>query len=798
MKKGTEGGVVLTLARESKAETRSDIVRGVFLSLLLFLAWGGCLYQLYLPSFHLELILVFGVLFVTALYCCWVFPKARIPLIAVMVTWLVIVVVAMWPTIYDGFSLTATHIGDVFGRSFARMYPHYEVGIPESDYADAVTAFLLPVCALLALLSVYVARRCNLVLSLLVTGFLLVSMVVLRLDMPVLVLCLLALAQALVFHGALRRRRNFSGKRRPIPWATFGLLLCSLAVVAGVVFLINPADGYRKDPTAQSVQRFVSSVVDGARYNKGANALPGGEFEGLGNLNLSDKAALEVTMEKPDSVWLRGFVGSDYDGHGFSDPDPEGLYENADLFYWLHRDSFFGQSQLAAVSGMLREWSPEDYTAVTVDNVGASSKYVYTPYETYWAEAEILEPTVIGDVRLSSPGLLGTRNYGYLTADNQVKSYPELSVLLYDKDSAGEEDVAEYLIDETNYRKFIYETFTDLPEDTRTLLSAHLGGDVDEVVDFADAKQKILEYLTEGIEYSEEIRPDTASGDFLQSFLEETRSGYSAHFATAATCMFRYYGIPARYVEGYLITPADVEGIPDNSTIYLDESHAHAWTEVYMDGIGWIPVEVTPPYFGLMEEADAVQGVSSGQSGGSGSDEESSEEMTEDNYEPLDDEMPDLLAQLWPWLLVLLLLLIIAALAAWIVHGRNKVKRRFASFEETDPTQAVLHLFKYDLEVLESLGVAYTGGSLYDLTYRMAPDSTGILQSVAHGDGQNVFAMQLRQAIDIYQQAAYSASGVSDEQRDVSHRFMLGLLEQAKARHKGLRSLYIRHIRHLY
>lgn len=39
----------------------------------------------------------------------------------------------------------------------------------------------------------------------------------------------------------------------------------------------------------------------------------------------------------------------------------------------------------------------------------------------------------------------------------------------------------------------------------------------------------------------------------------ETGKGYDVQFATAATLMFRYYGIPARYAEGYLLTPEDAE-----------------------------------------------------------------------------------------------------------------------------------------------------------------------------------------------------------------------------------------------
>ena len=54
-----------------------------------------------------------------------------------------------------------------------------------------------------------------------------------------------------------------------------------------------------------------------------------------------------------------------------------------------------------------------------------------------------------------------------------------------------------------------------------------------------------------------------------------------------------YYGIPARYVEGYLITPQDVEGKQAGDTIEIPGTNGHAWTEIYVDGLGWIPLEMT-------------------------------------------------------------------------------------------------------------------------------------------------------------------------------------------------------------
>lgn len=74
--------------------------------------------------------------------------------------------------------------------------------------------------------------------------------------------------------------------------------------------------------------------------------------------------------------------------------------------------------------------------------------------------------------------------------------------------------------------------------------------------------------------------------DFIEYFLLQNHRGYCVHFASATTALLQALGVPARYVVGYrvLIPEADVwYDVPINA--------AHAWTEVYIKGVGWVPVE---------------------------------------------------------------------------------------------------------------------------------------------------------------------------------------------------------------
>ncbi|MBR4634983.1 MAG: hypothetical protein IKO51_01290 [Clostridia bacterium] len=74
--------------------------------------------------------------------------------------------------------------------------------------------------------------------------------------------------------------------------------------------------------------------------------------------------------------------------------------------------------------------------------------------------------------------------------------------------------------------------------------------------------------------------------DFVKHFLLESKQGYCVHFASATTALLQAMGVPARYVIGYR---AD---IPEADTwVAVPRQNAHAWTEVYVRGVGWLPVE---------------------------------------------------------------------------------------------------------------------------------------------------------------------------------------------------------------
>lgn len=88
-----------------------------------------------------------------------------------------------------------------------------------------------------------------------------------------------------------------------------------------------------------------------------------------------------------------------------------------------------------------------------------------------------------------------------------------------------------------------------------------------------------------------------AGTDTIQYFLETGHEGYCMHFASAGALILQELGIPARYASGYIVKRNAFRGTRTkgvSATVY--DRNAHAWVEVYLENIGWVPVEMTPGY----------------------------------------------------------------------------------------------------------------------------------------------------------------------------------------------------------
>jgi len=114
--------------------------------------------------------------------------------------------------------------------------------------------------------------------------------------------------------------------------------------------------------------------------------------------------------------------------------------------------------------------------------------------------------------------------------------------------------------------------------------------------DFEKAR-RIAQYVRSSASY--DLTPEKMgdASDFTKWFLEEGKSGYCIHFASSAAVLLRAAGVPARYVEGYIVSCVA------NQPKTVTGNEAHAWVEYFdKDLMAWRILEATPTY--SLEGAD--------------------------------------------------------------------------------------------------------------------------------------------------------------------------------------------------
>jgi hypothetical protein len=82
--------------------------------------------------------------------------------------------------------------------------------------------------------------------------------------------------------------------------------------------------------------------------------------------------------------------------------------------------------------------------------------------------------------------------------------------------------------------------------------------------------------------------PAGTSQTAMKQFIAQRR-GYCEQFAGTFAAFARVLGLPSRVAVGF--TPGEQR---DDGRYYVDSKHAHAWPEIYFDGVGWVPFEPTP------------------------------------------------------------------------------------------------------------------------------------------------------------------------------------------------------------
>lgn len=322
-----------------------------------------------------------------------------------------------------------------------------------------------------------------------------------------------------------------------------------------------------------------------------------------------EQEILRVTLtEKPErTLYFRGFYGGKYANGGWNstiDVLQDSLagrgWTEEDVARWL-------SSRAGAVQEGAGEWSdfPEDCTLQFLWRSGA----MYLPYFLVPEDSGgALQYS--GEYQIRKKKSLDIVHFGRETEkrDDRESGLAEwYGAYVRENYHSGSADVpsarriAEELLDaySGSYSVVLGEwpSGSDISAFQLSLLRDALASEEPEISNqarlyFAHAASA---YLGSGV-YRQELDQVPDGTDVVEYFLSKSKTGYCVHYASAGVLILQAMGIPARYASGYVAAASDFRSEAGQYVLSLRDSAAHAWVEIYLEDIGWVPIEMTPGF----------------------------------------------------------------------------------------------------------------------------------------------------------------------------------------------------------
>lgn len=578
----------------------------------------------------------------------------------------------------------------------------------------------------------------------------------------------------------LIRAAQYRGDAVPSGHTLFGAMAAVLLPAVLVMLLGGLLSGrVNADQNTATVRRALHAL----RYDSQSNSMPEGRLSDLKPWTPSEKTALKITMEIPQKLYLRGFIGEVYTGTDWQQQSGETLLEAGDTFYWLHQNGFYGQTQIAEASTLTGETKN---LSMTVENVSACRRWAYLPYAL--SDNTMLDALRIGDAGTYAQSQTGS--FSYLAGS--VPEWYLVQAQIAGQQDTKDADTAAYLQDEQAYNEYALKNDLSIPEAVLTVFNERLGAENTSMT-LTEVKSAVLKFLDENLQYDENVTTASGARDFAAYTLERTARGYSVHYATIATLLFRYYGVPARYVEGYFLPADEAQAYADGEEIQLDETHAHAWVEYYLDGMGWLPFEVTPGY--IDDEEVVLSNLLNDENSPlvQYAEKTYTQDHTKDNIQKpriIQPESEETKPERWKFLhfngsmLLVVLLVIVILLTLLICTRRRRFRNAMADMAAADNRDAAAMLFGYAVSLMSCCGL--------DLkpVHSASGLSTAISQWYEGNVEPDIFTLN--------DEAMFSNHTLSDADRDKMQRFSQETLQRCMEKWSLWKRLYYKWIHCIY
>ena len=347
-------------------------------------------------------------------------------------------------------------------------------------------------------------------------------------------------------------------------------------------------------PTDTMIKRNILIQIREWTQGKGYLAVGGignGKLRSVGEVSPKGEKLFLVYAPENADLYLKGFVSGRYkDGEWTKEKKNNLVYggEMAQELPYLFPD--LSMKDFAVYQkGYIQ--TPKDIAfsekrEIKIHYQKMQESFLLIPY---FSDASRINGNAAGDSVIER----NTADTEYTTSYYQIKNNKNLLDISQRFDvmsvlkNAGELE-KNYVRSMQEYGTYVQQNYLEIPEEIKKTikqLSCHVNKENSILYNI----EEIQKFLKNNYQYT--YRPGLTGQDKdpVNEFLTERKRGFCTQFASAAVFLFREAGIPARYVEGYKIR-ADQWRL---GKAQVTDYEAHAWTEIYIEHIGWIPVEVT-------------------------------------------------------------------------------------------------------------------------------------------------------------------------------------------------------------
>lgn len=529
--------------------------------------------------------------------------------------------------------------GNLIIETLNRVYSGDLQGLDRTGGADRAQVFLLFVSIpMLAWLSVGLFKaNIQLMISVLIFPLLILLMLCGAAgNIPGLFLLTFGIVLSMAFNRPRRQYRMWGGKNEVLRQSNkrryeliqkksmLAVLLAGIILSVPGFFLVRPFLSFTLKPaeaiSTQVQSQFLNRAlkflpqISAGQWNLNLDAIGGGVQDG--SLNNQDGYLLEgvedlrltVTKKPTESIFLKGFIGTEYQdgawvaGYG-SNFDGAAINWNTSGSPRLYIQNLpFLRTTYASAQGSNE--NPEIAEAMQnlflepvqlfVERLNANDKYTYVPYDAYLNTYYTVEA---GDGTVTGQSEQEDRYYFFYRGDAE-----EVLTVWNELETANVLDRTE-----ESYAAFCESAYSKAPEHMNVLreeiaaLMKENKWSVRENLD--EITSWIRQYLAENYHYELNPAAPPEGVDALDDFLYGSKEGNSVHFASAAVFLYRMFGVPARYVVGYEVpSPLFTAQAGGIYTATIQGDNSQAWVEIYERGLGWMPKDMTPGVIGTYEE----------------------------------------------------------------------------------------------------------------------------------------------------------------------------------------------------